>query len=50
MWRSERGMVRSDIAHISMCMLSGISETKSQNVSCAEAACGIALCGSGFTA
>ena len=48
--RSERGIVRSDIAHIIMCMLSGISETKSQNVSCAdgrlrEAAVGLHLHG-----
>ena len=35
-------MARSDMTHMSMCMLSGISETKSQNVSCADAACGIA--------
>jgi hypothetical protein len=32
-----------------MCTDSGISDTKSQNVSCALAACGIAWCGSGFT-
>jgi len=50
MWRSERGTARSDIAHISMCMLSGISETKSQKVSCAEAACGKPRSGSIFTA
>ena len=40
--RSERGMARSDMTQMTMCMLSGISEMKSQNVSCAEAACGIA--------
>ena len=34
--RSDRGSVRSDIAHIIMCMLSGISDTKSQKVSWAE--------------
>jgi hypothetical protein len=28
-------MARSDIAHISMWVISGISDTKSQNVSCA---------------
>ena len=33
-----------------MCMLSGISEMKSQNVSCAVAACGISWCGSGLPA
>ena len=43
-------MPRSDITHISMCVVSGISETKSQKVSCAEAACGMPWCGSGFTA
>ena len=31
------------MTHISMCVVSGISETKSQNVSCADAACGIAV-------
>ena len=30
-------MARSDIAHISMWVISGISDTKSQNVSCADA-------------
>ena len=43
-------MARSDIAHISMCVISGISDTKSQNVSCAVAAWGIAKCGSGLAA
>ena len=43
-------MARSDITHISMCVVSGDSETKSQKVSCADEACGIAWCGSGFTA
>ena len=47
--RNERGSVRSDIAHSSMCMLSGISVAKSQNVSCAEAACGNPRSGSIFT-
>ncbi|SLH05133.1 Uncharacterised protein [Mycobacteroides abscessus subsp. abscessus] len=32
------------------CRVSGCSDTKSHRVSCAEAACGISLCGSGFTA
>ena len=36
-------MARSDITHMIMCMDSGISEMKSQNVSCADAACGISL-------
>lgn len=35
------GMARSDMTHMIMCMDSGIREIKSQNVSCAEAACGI---------
>ena len=47
--RRLRGMPRSDITHISTWVLSGISETKSQKVSCALAACGMALCGSGLT-
>ena len=38
--RSERGIARSDMTQVSMCMLSGISDAKSQNVSCADAACG----------
>ena len=33
-----------------VCSDSGWSETKSQSVSCADGACGISLCGSGFTA
>ena len=41
MVRKLRGMARSDITHISMCVLSGISDTKSQKVSCADAACGM---------
>ena len=45
-----RGIARSDITHMIMCIDSGISEMKSQKVSWAEAACGISLCGSGFTA
>ena len=43
-------MARSLITHISMWALSGVSDAKSQNVSCADWACGISLCGSGFTA
>ena len=45
-----RGSARSDMTHISMWVDSGISETKSQNVSWALAAWGIPWCGSGFTA
>ncbi len=48
--RRLRGMARSDISHITMCVASGASEMKSQNVSCADDACGISLRGSGFTA
>jgi hypothetical protein len=44
------GMVRSLMIHITMCMDSGISEMKSQNVSWAEAACGKPRSGSIFTA
>ncbi len=36
--RSDRGRVRSDMAHMSMWVVSGISDAKSQNVSCADAA------------
>ncbi|MCY1378584.1 hypothetical protein D9M69_662310 [compost metagenome] len=43
-------MARSLMAHISMWVVSGMSEAKSQKVSCALAACGISWCGSGFTA
>src|ERR1035437_4746407 len=32
--RNERGMVLSDMIHITICMDSGVSEMKSQNVSC----------------
>ena len=35
--RSERGSVRSDMIHMTMCIDSGVSEMKSQNVSCAVA-------------
>ena len=48
--RSERGMPRSLIAHSTMCNVSGDSDTKSQNVSCALAACGKPRSGSIFTA
>ena len=40
MVRKLRGMVRSDMIHMNMCMDSGVSETKSQKVSCAVCACG----------
>ena len=48
--RSDRGMARSLIAHMIMCIDSGISEMKSQKVSWAVAACGNARSGSIFTA
>jgi hypothetical protein len=38
--RRERGIVRSDIAHMIMWVLSGIRPMKSQKVSWALAACG----------
>ena len=38
--RNERGIARSDMIHISMCVDSGISETKSQKLSWAVCACG----------
>jgi hypothetical protein len=41
-------MARSDIAHISMWVISGISDAKSQKVSCADPACGMAKCGSAW--
>ena len=48
--RKERGMARSDIVHITMCVASGISEMKSQKLSCADCACGKARSGACFTA
>ena len=48
--RYDRGMARSDIAHMSMCGDSGISDTKSQNVVWAVCACGISTSGSGLAA
>ena len=47
--RNDRGMARSDMIHISMCAVSGINDAKSQNVSCADCACGNPRSGSGFT-
>ena len=38
--RNERGMARSDMIHISMWAASGISDAKSQKLSCAVCACG----------
>ena len=50
MKRKERGMVRSDMIHMTMCIDSGISEMKSQKLSCAVCACGNPRSGSGFAA
>ena len=47
--RSERGMVRSDIAHMIMWVDSGIRLMKSQKVSWALAACGYPRSASIFT-
>ncbi|MNT95355.1 hypothetical protein D3C72_2372200 [compost metagenome] len=44
--RNERGIARSDITHMIMCMLSGVRLMKSQNVSWAVCACGNARSGS----
>ena len=38
--RNDRGIARSDIVHITMWVASGISEMKSQKLSCADWACG----------
>jgi hypothetical protein len=35
--RNERGIVRSDMIHMTMCMLSGVREMKSQKVTGHEA-------------
>ena len=43
MKRSERGIARSDITHMIICMLSGVRLMKSQKLSCADCACGKAL-------
>src|SRR5580658_1577681 len=48
--RSERGNVRSDMIHMTMFIDSGVSEMKSQKVSCAVADCGKPRSGSIFTA
>ena len=48
--RNERGMARSDIVHITMWVASGISEMKSQKLSCADCACGKPRSGSCLTA
>ena len=50
MKRKLRGMARSDMAHMIMCMLSGINEMKSQKLSCAVCAWGKSRSGSAFAA
>ena len=50
MKRKERGMARSDIVHITMCVASGISEMKSQKLSCADWAWGKPRSGACLTA
>ena len=48
--RNERGIARSDMTHMIMCIDSGISEMKSQKLSCAVCACGKPRSGSCFAA
>ncbi len=48
--RNERGIARSDMIHISMCVDSGVREAKSQKLSCAVCACGNPRSGSCFAA
>ena len=48
--RNDRGIARSDIVHMTMCVASGISEMKSQKLSCADWACGNPRSGSCLTA
>ena len=48
--RNDRGMARSDMIHISMWADSGISDAKSQKLSCAVWACGKPRSGSCFAA
>ncbi|MNF04076.1 hypothetical protein D3C80_2035170 [compost metagenome] len=50
MLRKLIGIARSDITHMTMCAVSGVSETKSQKVSWADPPVGISLWASGFTA
>ena len=38
--RNERGIARSDMIHMTMCIASGIQEMKSQKLSCAVCAWG----------
>ncbi len=48
--RNDRGIVRSDMVHMTMCMASGVSEMKSQKLSWAVCACGSPRSGSGLAA
>jgi hypothetical protein len=48
--RNERGMARSDIVQSTMCVASGMSEMKSQKLSCADWAWGKPRSGACFTA
>ena len=48
--RYERGMPRSLMFHMTWWVASVCSETKSQNVSCADWACGISRSGCGLAA
>ena len=50
MKRNERGMVRSDMIHSAMLIDSGVSEMKSQKLSCAVCAWGKPRSGSCFAA
>ena len=49
MKRNERGMARSDMVHMTMCVASGIREMKSQKLSWADCAWGKPRSGSGLT-
>ena len=48
--RNDRGIARSDIVHITMCVDSGIREMKSQKLSWADCACGKPRSGPASTA
>jgi hypothetical protein len=50
MKRNKRGIARSDITYMIMCMLSGVRLMKSHKLSCADCACGKAQSGSSLMA
>ncbi len=50
MKRKDLGIARSDMIHMIMCMLSGVSEMKSQKLSWAVCACGKSQSGSALAA